>query len=165
MTTYEIVAEIQKIQALREKVNEDTGEFIYSDENIELMLKELLGDKEDKLNAIQHVRRKNKKEQEYYEDNKRRADAKIKRAKKLDESLKDLLVSLLDKKPVKTLDYTFSFRETKGLNITNESKLLDNDKLVKITRELSLSAIKENILSGDLKEGAELVTKISLTVR
>jgi vacuolar-type H+-ATPase subunit I/STV1 len=164
MTTYEIVSEIQKIQALRERVNEDTGEFIYSDENIEFMLKELLGDKEDKLNAIQHVRRKNKKEQEYYEDNKRRADAKIKRAKRLDESLKDLLVSLLDKKPVKTLEYTFSFRRTKGLNIINEAKL---NKCFFVAQDpiLDKKAVETRLKEGHIVKGAELVEKTSLAVR
>lgn len=165
MTSYEIIKELRRINEMQDEIDETSGEYKHSEEEIAKAYKAINAKKEDKLNAIEDYKRSIKKEQELYEEKKKKQEANIKRCKNKVEYLKELQESLLRGEKLKTDEYTFSYRKSVSVKITNESKLLENDKYVKVKRELDKTAIKQNILSGDLKEGAELETKTSLSIR
>lgn len=165
MTTYEIIEQLRLIGTMREAVNETTGEFMFTDEEVEAEEANINATKEQKLNAIQDYKLSLNDEITRFKEKKAKQDANIKRVTKQQDYLKELQCDLLGGEKLKTDEYSFYYTKSKTVNIINESKLLEDDKLVTITRKLSLSAIKKNILSGDLKEGAELITKTSLAVR
>ena len=167
MTTNEILEAIRKIDLMKNAVNEETGVFLYTDEDIKKQYELIESTKEEKLNAIEDYKRKLKKDIEFFDDKKKKQESNIKKANASIEYMKTLQVLLLDNKPLKTDEYTYSFKTTKNAKVTDEELL--QDKYFKIERKPILKDIKEAIeLAAKNEEsffGAVIESKISFSVR
>lgn len=167
MTSYEIIKELKRINEIQDAVNEETGEFLFSEEEIEKAYEAINAKKEDKLNAIEDYKRSIKKEQELYEEKKKKQEANIKRCKNKVEYLKELQESLLGGEKLKTDEYTFSYKKSTSVEVYDVDAL--EEKFIKIEKKPVLKDIVEAIKKanerGESFFGANLKTKISLSIR
>lgn len=165
MTTYEILEELRKINDMRNAFDEETGVFLYSDEEIENKINSINAEKKDKLNAIEDFKRKLKKDVEFYEEKKNKQESNIKKANKDIEYLKELQCDLLGGKKLKTDEYNFYYTTSKSVNITDEKRVLEHGLFTKVTKTADKTAIKKAIQEGQKVLGAEIVTKKSLVIK
>ena len=164
MTTYEIIETLKTVEKMRNEVDEN-GEYIYTEEEVAEVEKQINATKEQKLNAIQDYKLSLNDEITRFEEKKAKQDANIKRATTQQEYLKDLQCELLDGEKLKTDEYTFSYRKSKSVNITDEERVLERGAYTKIKKEVDKTAIKKAIENGEKVLGAELVEKTSLSIR
>ncbi len=165
MTSYEIITKLKEIALMRDAVNEETGEYIHTEEEVAKLEDEISATKEQKLNAIQDYKLSLNDEIARFKEKKAKQDANIKRATNQQEYLKELQTDLLGGEKLKTDEYTFSYRKSKSVNITDESKILERGAYTKVKKEVDKTAIKKAIENGEKVLGAELIEKISLSVR
>lgn len=165
MKTYEIIGMLRKIADMRTAVNEETGEFLYSDEDIEKAEKEIRATKEEKLNAIQDYKLSLNGDIALYEAKNKKQEDNIKRVKKQQDYLKELQMDLLDGEKLKTDEYTFYYTTSKSVNITDEKRIFERGAYIRTTLTPDKTAIKKALLGGDKVLGAELVTNTSLVVK
>lgn len=167
MKTYQIIQELKNISVMEEEIDEISGEYLYTEEEISRAYKEINAQKEDKLNAIEDYKRSIKKEQELYEEKKKKQEENIKRCKNKVEYLNELQESLLNGEKLKTDEYTFSFRSSSSVNVYDIEQL--EDKYFRIEKKPILKDIGEAIKNANSKGesffGAEIVNKVSLSIR
>lgn len=164
MTSIEIIKELRKIGEMQDAVNEETGEFIYSEEDIAKAYEAINAEKEVKLNAIEDYKRSVKKEQELYEEKKKKQEANIKRCKAKTEYLKGLQEALLNGEKLKTDEYTFSYRKSTSVKVIDEAELASQN-YVSFEPKIDKKAIQEAFKNGVSVKGAELEEKMSLSIR
>lgn len=165
MTTKEIIEQLRVIDVMRNATDEESGEYLYTEEHIAKEENKINATREQKLNAIQDYRLSLDDEIKRCQEKKAKQEANIKRTKNHQEYLKELQMDLLGGEKLKTDEYTFSYRTTKSVNITDESKVLDNNIFIKTKIEVDKTAIKKAIENGDEVLGAEIIENKSLSVR
>ena len=145
-------------QALLDCVDEETGEIIDS-ERFEALLKE----KSEKLEQCAlWIKDMQADEKKLAEEIKRLQDRKSALEHKR-ESVKQYIAYVLNGQKYKTEKVSIYFKESKSVNILDESKI--PDEYCKITRVPSKTEIDKALMSGRLVEGAELQFKQSLIIR
>ncbi len=167
MKTFDIMSEFRALEALLNEVDAETGEFLNSEDDIKDYIEKLNIDKATKLNNIEDL----KQELNGQIDTLRTKIDKLSARKKSIESnidrLKDLQLLLLNGEKLKTDEYTFSFRNSSSVVITDIEQI--QDKYLKIEKKPILKDIGEAIKNANLKGesffGAEIVNKVSLTIR
>lgn len=163
MTTYEIIEQLRIINTMKEAVNETTGEFMFTDEEVEAEEANINATKEQKLNAIQDYKLSLNDEITRFKEKKAKQDANIKRVTKQQDYLKELQCDLLGGEKLKTDEYSFYYTKSKSVNIIDET-FLDN-MYFKTVKTVDKTFIKNCITDGEDVKGAELIEKTSLTVR
>lgn len=162
MTTYEIIKAYRELEELKIEVDEN-GEFLYSDEYIKEIESYIKATKEEKLNAIQDFKKVCKAEAERFKEKSDKQLANKEREEKKIEFLIGLQEMLLDGEKLKTDEYTFSYRKSKSVRVFNED--LISDIYFTTTTTIDKALIKKALADGKPFKGAELVEKISLSVR
>lgn len=167
MTTNEIIEQLRLVAEMREAFDDATGEFLYTDADIKVAEDAINATKEEKLNAIQDYKLSVNDEIERFKAKKAVQDANIKRATKKQEYLKGLQDSLLGGEKLKTDEYSFYYKKSTSVVVTNID--LIEDKYCRFEKKPDSKLIKEQIEMCNKREenffGAELVTKNSLAVR
>jgi len=168
MKTFDILSEYYALMELIEEAesnpefNPETGEVIPVEEILKEEIEKLNGEKVTKLENIEYLKRDNKSKIEALSEEIKRLQARKKSFEKANENLAKLQYYLLQGEKLKTDKFTFSYRKSKAVEITNEDLIPDEYKKVeyKVNKiELKKALEKEKI------QGAELVEKKSLSVR
>jgi len=167
MTTREIIEQLRVIDVMRNAVDEETGEYLYTEEQIAKQENSINATKEQKLNAIQDYRLSLDDEIKRFQEKKAKQDANIKRTKNHQEYLKELQMDLLGGDGLKTDEYNFYYTTTTSVDIINVHDI--QDKFCKFTKVADKELIKEALLKAEENEesfiGANLVKKKNLVVR
>ncbi len=166
MTTEEILKRLREIDDLSNMVNEESGEFKYSESEIDKMYEDINATKEEKLIAIEDYKRKLQKEIEFYNEKKAKQDANIKRTNGTITYLKELQMDLLGGEKLKTDEYTFSYRKAKSIHVPEKVDKGFKD-CVEVKYEWDKTAIKKMLDTGiDYSEyDIYFEEKMSLLVR
>ena len=166
MKTHEIIERIREISQMITAVNDETGEFLYTDEQIEAKESEIGSTRDQKLNAIQDYKLSLKDEIQRFKDKKAKQDANIKRVEKQQEYLKELQTDLLGGDKLKTDEYNFYYSKSKSVVVPKDVEVGFKD-CIKTKYEWDKPAIKKLLESGiDYSEyGIYLEEKVSLSVR
>ena len=167
LNTFEILQEIRALEDLLNEVNPETGEFINNEDMIKDYIINLQTSKENKLNNIEDLKLELKEQSEALKQKEEKLYARRKSIESNIERLKDLQAMLLQGEKLKTDEYTFSFRNSKSVEIYNVNML--EDKFFKIEKKPILKDIAEAIKQANSKGesffGAEIKDKKSLSVR
>jgi len=167
MTTREIIEQLRVIDVMRNAVDEETGEYLYTEDQIAKEENSINATKEQKLNAIQDYRLSLDDEIKRFQEKKAKQDANIKRTKNHQEYLKELQMDLLGGDGLKTDEYTFFFKESEKVEVSDIN--LIEDKYCKFEKKPVLKLIKEQIEMADRRKesffGASIVKNKSLSVR
>ena len=167
LNTFEILQEIRALEDLLNEVNPETGEFINNEDVIKDYIINLQTSKENKLNNIEDLKLELKAQSEALKEKEDKLYARRKSIESNIERLKDLQVMLLQGEKLKTDEYTFSFRNSKSVEIYDVDML--EDRFFKIEKKPILKDIAEAIKQANSKGesffGAEIKDKKSLSVR
>ena len=167
MTTFEIIEQLKILTEMKVAVNEDTGEYIYSEEAITFKCALIEAEKEKKLNAIEDYKRTVRKEQELYEEKKKKQESNIKKCKDKVDYLKTLQEALLGGEKLKTDEYTFSYRTSTSYEVIAPKSI--PDKYFKIEKKPLLKdiaeAYKQAMKNGESFMGVVENKKSSLSIR
>ena len=167
LNTFEILQEIRALEDLLNEVNPVSGEFINNEDVIKDYITNLQASKENKLNNIEDLKLELTAQSEALKQKEEKLYARRKSIESNIERLKDLQVMLLQGEKLKTDEYTFSFRNSKSVEIYDVNML--EDKFFKIEKKPILKDIAEAIKQANSKGesffGAEIKENISLSVR
>lgn len=167
LNTFEILQEIRALEDLLNEIDPVSGEFINNEDVIKDYINNLQTSKENKLNNIEDLKLELKAQSEALKQKEEKLYAKRKSIESNIERLKDLQVMLLQGEKLKTDEYTFSFRNSKSVEIYDVNML--EDKFFKIEKKPILKDIAEAIKQANSKGesffGAEIKENISLSVR
>ena len=163
MKTFEILQEYRALEDLLNEVDPESGEFINNEDIIKDYINNLNDTRDNKLDNIERLKRE-------YEASSNALDSEIKRLQQFKkqkekniENLTNLQMLLTQGEKIETSLYKFSTRKSKSVNILDES--LIPDEYFKIKKEVSKTEISKAINSGVVVGGAEIIEKISLTVK
>ena len=167
MKVFDILDEFRALEVLLNEVDAVSGEFVNNEDDIKDYIEKLNIDKATKLNNIEDL----KQELNGQIDTLKTKIDKLSARKKSIESninrLKDLQLLLLNGEKLKTDEYTFSFRNSSSVVVTNIEQI--QDKYFKIEKEPILKDIGEAIKNANSKGesffGAEIINKVSLSIR
>lgn len=167
LRVFDILQEIRALEDILNEVDPVSGEFVNNEDDIKDYITKLNIDKSTKLNNIEDL----KQELNGQIDTLKTKIDKLSSRKKSIESnidrLKDLQLLLLDGEKLKTDEYTFSFRSSSSINVYDIEQL--EDKYFKIEKKPILKDIGEAIKNANSKGesffGAEIVNKVSLSIR
>ena len=167
LNTFDILQEIRALEDLLNEVDPVSGEFINNEDVIKDYITNLQTSKENKLNNIEDLKLELKAQSEALKQKEEKLYARRKSIESNIERLKDLQVMLLQGEKLKTDEYTFSFRNSKSVEIYDVNML--EDKFFKIEKKPILKDIAEAIKQANSKGesffGAEIKENISLSVR
>tara|TARA_R110000851_G_C12974942_1_gene555723 strand:- start:415 stop:918 length:504 start_codon:yes stop_codon:yes gene_type:complete len=167
MTSYEIIEQLKIVAEMKVSVNDETGEFTYTSEQIEAYEKSIFASREQKLNAIQDYKLTLNDSIVRFKEKKAMQDLNIKRTQKKQDYLKGLQIDLLGGDKLKTDEFNFYYTTCKKVNILDID--LIEDKYCKFEKVAILKDIKEAMeLAIKNKEsffGAELLESKSLVVK
>ena len=163
MRVFELLQEYRALEDLLNEIDPTTGEFINNEDVIKDYINNLNDTRDNKLDNIERLKRE-------YEASSNALDSEIKRLQQFKkqkeksiENLTSLQMILTQGEKIETSLYKFSTRKSKSVNIIDES--LIPDEYFKIKKEVSKTEISKAINSGVNVSGAEIVEKISLTVK
>ena len=167
LRVFDILQEIRALEDILNEVDPVSGEFVNNEDDIKEYINKLNIDKATKLNNIEDL----KQELNGQIDTLKNKIDKLSSRKKSIESnidrLKDLQLLMLDGEKLKTDEYTFSFRNSSSVNVYDIEQL--EDKYFKIEKKPILKDIGEAIKHANSKGesffGAEIVNKVSLSIR
>ena len=167
LNTFEILQEIRALEDILNEIDPVSGEFINNEDVIKDYIINLQTSKENKLNNIEDLKLELKAQSEALKQKEEKLYARRKSIESNIERLKDLQVMLLQGEKLKTDEYTFSFRNSKSVEIYDVNML--EDKFFKIEKKPILKDIAEAIKQANSKGesffGAEIKENISLSVR
>ena len=164
---YDIKSEFFAIQELleNEEFDEETGELIDNSEAIKQLLAEIESDKSNKADNIAFLVKQAKDSQEAIKAEIDRLNERKKMFIRQEEKLKELLTFLLSGEKLKTDKFTFSFRSSQSVEITDESLIPAEYLVVKETVTPDKKKIKEVLAEFGEVPGAAIVVKKTLGVR
>jgi hypothetical protein len=146
-------------------VNED-GEIDF--ELAQQFLEQLEGEREEKLESIAlYVKELYHEADAIMQEEvklKKRRQAKEKKAERLEEYLKSSLLGFGDKK-FETPRVVLSFRTSKAVVVTDESKLDKKYMKAKVVVTVDKTAIKDALDKGEVVEGAAIEEKQNLQIK
>lgn len=167
INTFDIITEYRALEELLNEVDAETGEFINSEEDIKEYISRLNDTRENKLNNIEDLKLDFKGKIEALKTKINKLTAREKSFESNIERLRGLQELLLNGEKLKTDEYTFSFRKSKSVEITDinliEDKYCTFEK--KANRAEIKKAIEKAIENNESFFGAEIVEKTSLSVR
>ena len=167
LNTFEILQEIRALEDLLNEIDPVSGEFANNEDVIKDYIINLQTSKENKLNNIEDLKLELKAQSEALKQKEEKLYARRKSIDANIERLKDLQEMLLQGEKLKTDEYTFSFRNSKSVEIYDVNML--EDKYFKIEKKPILKDIAEAIKQANSKGesffGAEIKENISLSVR
>lgn len=165
ISVFDIKQEYRALEDLANEVNPETGEFINNEEQINALLNELNDTKEQKLEAIEYLKREIVGKVSTVREEVLRLTNKRKSFEKTIDKLKDLQDTLLNGEKLKTDKFTFSYRTSKRIEADDSQieQLKDTD-FVKTSYSWDKTAIKE-YLKDNTSQFFEIVEKKSLSVR
>ena len=167
MKVFEILQEIRALEDILNEVDPVSGEFVNNEDDIKEYITKLNIDKATKLNNIEDLKQELNGQ---IDTLKTKIDKLLARKKSIESNidrLKDLQLLMLDGEKLKTDEYTFSFRSSSSVNVYDIEQL--EDKYFKIEKKPILKDIGEAIKNANSKGesffGAEIVNKVSLSIR
>lgn len=95
---------------------------------------------------------------------KTKADRALKAADRLKDTISFFLTAT-DRRKAAAGVWSFSLRDSKAVNVTDEEAIPEIFWREKVTREVSKTDIKAAIEGGQVVPGAEIVTNVSLLIR
>lgn len=167
MKTYDIKSEFYEIQQLldNEEFDEETGELIDNSEAIQQLLSEIVDERDTKADSIAYLIKQANDTENALKAEIDRLNERKKMFIRQQDSLKQLLDFLLSGEKLKTARFTFSYRTSQSVNITDESLIPAEFLTVKETFTPNKKAIKEALSNFDEVAGAEIQVKKSLSVK
>lgn len=167
MKTFDIMSEFRALEALLNEVDAETGEFLNSKDDIKDYIEKLNIDKATKLNNIEDLKQELNGQIDTLKTKIDKLSARKKSIESNIDRLKDLQLLLLNGEKLKTDEYTFSFRNSSSVVVTDIEQI--QDKYFKIEKKPILKDIGEAIKNANSKGesffGAEIVNKVSLSIR
>lgn len=167
MKTFDIMSEFRALEALLNEVDSETGEFLNSEDDIRDYIEKLNIDKATKLNNIEDLKQELNGQIDTLKTKIDKLSARKKSIESNIDRLKDLQLLLLNGEKLKTDEYTFSFRNSSSVVVTDIEQI--QDKYFKIEKKPILKDIGEAIKNANSKGesffGAEIVNKVSLSIR
>jgi len=167
MKTYEIKSEFFAIQELlqSEEFDEETGELLDNSEAIEALLNEIVGERNSKADNIAYLVKEAIDTENSLKAEITRLNERKQSAIRQQDSLKQLCSYLLNGEKLKTDKFTFSYRTSQSVNITDESLIPAEYLNVKETFTPDKKKIKEALADFSDVPGAEIEVKKSLGIR
>ena len=167
MKTFDIMSEFRALEALLNEVDAETGEFLNSEDDIKDYIEKLNIDKATKLNNIEDLKQELNGQIDTLKTKIDKLSARKKSIESNVDRLKDLQLLLLNGEKLKTDEYTFSFRNSSSVVVTDIEQM--QDKYFKIEKKPILKDIGEAIKNanskGEIFFGAEIINKVSLSIR
>ena len=166
-SVYEIRQEFYAIQELieNEEFNEETGELIDNSIEIESLLSEIEGDKANKADNIAYLIKQTKDTQDTIKQEVDRLNERKKMFIRQEDKLKELLTFLLGEEKLKTDKFTFSFRSSQSVEITDIDLIPAEYLVAKETFTPDKKKIKEALSDFGTVPGATIIVKKSLGVK
>ena len=167
LKVFDILQEIRALEDILNEVDPVSGEFVNNEDDIKEYINKLNIDKATKLNNIEDLKQELSGQIDTLKTKIDKLSARKKSIESNIDRLKDLQLLLLDGEKLKTDEYTFSFRSSSSVNVYDIEQL--DDKYFKIEKKPILKDIGEAIKNANLKGesffGAEVVNKVSLSIR
>lgn len=167
MKVYDIKSEFYEIQKLleNEEFNEETGELIDNSEAIQSLLNEIVAARDTKADNIAYLIKEANDTELALKTEIERLNERKKMFIRQQESLKQLLDFLLDGNKLKTDRFTFSYRTSQSVEITDESLIPAEYLNVKETFTPDKKRIKEALADFNEVAGAKIVVRKTLGVK
>ncbi|MBU1668505.1 siphovirus Gp157 family protein [bacterium] len=166
MTTFNILQEIRALHALMLEHDEETGECLYTDEDLKDFVKEIKQNKATKLNNMQDLKLEMNASAEAL---KVKIDKLQARKKSIDNDIlrvTELQKMLLDGDKLKTDEYNFYWTNTKSVDISNNVNIEDLDEdYIRVKKEFDKTAIKKALENGLLFDGISMLTNKNLVIK
>lgn len=167
MNVYEIQQEFRALDSLLNEINEETGEFINCEKDIEDYINNLESSRDVKLDNIEKLKREIAGSINTIDDEiKRLQQLKKTRSNNIDR-LKSLQFALTSGEKIETELYKFSTRKSVSVEIIDPDAIEDKYctfKKVPNKTEIK-AAIAEAKKNGESFFGADLVEKVSIAVK
>lgn len=165
LNTFQIKQEFRALDDLLNEYDPETGEILNSPEDIKEYIDSLEATRGEKLESIERLKRENAgKVDTITAEIKRLTEYKNQVSKKNDRLI-DLQFELTGGNKIETDLYKFSSRKSTSVQILNESIIAPLYLTHKETYTPDKKAIKEALQNGEVVDGAELITKVSLAVK
>ena len=149
LNVYQITQEFRDIENMQNVINEDTGEFLYSNEDIEIKLKELNETKEQKAKNICFLINEARGNSEFLASEIKRLQA----LKKAEEVKKDRLLKLLDTladgEKIDTDLFKISYRNSETMQILYEEVV--PSEFIRFEKKIDKAELKKAIKNGDVE--------------
>lgn len=165
MKTFDILQEFRALESLLNEINEESGEFINSEDDIKEYIENLSSDRNTKLDNIERLKREIEGQSKTIDEEVKRLQAYKKQKTNNIEQLKNLQFLLTNGEKIETDLYKFSSRKSKSVSILDEDKVKERGAYIRTKIEIDKTAIKKAIESGETVQGAEIIEKISLSVK
>lgn len=165
MNTFDLTQEFRALDALMNEINEETGEFLNSAEDIQEYIDKLEMDRGDKLDSIERLKRDNLSKVDAITAEVKRLQAFANQIKKNNGRLIDLQFLLTGGNKIETSFYKFSSRRSKSVEIIDEELLDERFLNRKETVTPDKKAIKEALSNGEVVLGADIKESVSLSVK
>ncbi|MFA9240588.1 MAG: siphovirus Gp157 family protein, partial [Candidatus Paceibacteria bacterium] len=148
MRTFDIMEQFRKLEEMMNEFDQETGEFIYNENELSYFVNDLNAKKELKLNNIEDLKREYKARIELIDEKIKSFQSKQKRYKNIIENFKYLQNVLLDGEKLKTDEYTFYYTNSESIIVPDKiDESLGN--FTKTTIEWDKTKIKDAIKLGE----------------
>lgn len=163
---YDIKSEFLLVQELleNEEFDEETGELIDNSKAIQALLSEIQDNKSNKADNIAFLLKQAKDSQALIKEEISRLKERTEMFTRQEVKLKELLTFLLGEEGLKTDKFTFFYKGSTSVNITNIDLIPDEYLVVKTTVTPDKSKIKKALQDGK-EMGAEIIRKRNLGVK
>jgi len=157
----QILSELNIIELMKEQITEDTGEFLYSEDDIQRAYENIKGEKEDKIKALQHIINTKKSNIELCKSEKQAIDKTIKQDEKSIINLNDMIGTLLQGEGIKTSRGSFYYGK-ESLYIEDESKFKKEYPNYVISKPTVRKELDKEMILKDIDniDGARLRTGV-----
>jgi len=167
MNTFEIRQEYLALDALLNEVDEETGEFLNNQEDIQDYVDNLEDTRGSKLINIERYKRDIKGQADTLALEIKRLQTLKKQKENVIERLTDLEMELTQGQKIDTGLFKFGIRKSKSVVVDDENNI--PDQYFKIKKEVNKTELKKAIEEANKKGeafiGAVIVEKTSLSVR
>lgn len=165
MKSYDIAKEFEALEELMANVEFDpeTGEEIDNSEALIELSASLKGELDHKLDNIEYLKRERKDKVNGLKDEIKRLQDRVKMFEGEVAKLVNLQNFLLGGEKEKTDKFTFFYKTTESVHVTNEDAL--DKKYIVTSTKPDKAEIKKALKAGEEIAGAELEEKSSLSVR
>ena len=166
MRTFDIMEQFRKLEEMMNEFDQETGEFIYNENELSYFVNDLNAKKELKLNNIEDLKREYKSRNDSLDVKIKSLQARKKQNETQINNLKFFQEVLLNGEKLKTDEYTFYYTNSESIIVPDKiDESLGN--FTKTTIEWDKTKIKDAIKLGeDLSSyGIGIQKKSSLAVR
>ena len=120
MNAFEIMEAYRDLENMVNAYNEETGEMIYTDEDIQEYISLLREEKDTKLENIEYIKRENKAKIDALANEIKRLQARKSSLEVSNDRLIEIQDTLLGGEKLKTNKFTFSYRTSKSVEVPEE---------------------------------------------